>query len=60
MLPSPTAQARKTIEAGNLQLNGVRIPAKQHQRLILEEDILAGGIVVLKQGKSTHKAVLLQ
>ncbi|CEQ41301.1 SPOSA6832_03000, partial [Sporobolomyces salmonicolor] len=54
------AQARKAIEAGTLQLNGTKLPAKNHQRTIGEADLLEGGLLVLKAGKSVHKAILLE
>lgn len=54
------AQARKAIEAGTLQINGVKIKAKDHQRKIEEGDLLQGKLVVLKAGKSGNKAVLLE
>lgn len=54
------AQARKAIEAGTIQLNGVRIPPKSHQRTITETDLLDGRLVVVKAGKTAHKAVLLE
>ncbi|GAA5913037.1 tyrosine--tRNA ligase MSY1 [Sporobolomyces salmoneus] len=53
-------QARKAIEAGTLQINGVKIKAKDHQRKIEEGDLLQGKLVVLKAGKSGNKAVLLE
>ncbi|GAA5925640.1 hypothetical protein JCM1841_004794 [Sporobolomyces salmonicolor] len=53
-------QARKAIEAGTLQLNGTKLPAKNHQRTIGEADLLEGGLLVLKAGKSVHKAILLE
>lgn len=51
------AQARKAIEAGMITLNGVKIKAKNHQRVIEEADVLAGGLVVLRLGKLVNKAV---
>ncbi|KAK4703983.1 tyrosyl-tRNA synthetase, partial [Phenoliferia sp. Uapishka_3] len=53
-------QARKAIEQGTIQINGVRLAARSFQRALAEEDVLQGGLVVLRSGKSTHKAVLLQ
>ncbi|GAA5929193.1 tyrosine--tRNA ligase MSY1 [Sporobolomyces koalae] len=52
-------QARKSIEAGTLQINGTKVAAKHHQRKLEESDVLPGGLVVLKAGKLGHKAVLL-
>jgi tyrosyl-tRNA synthetase len=54
------AQARKAIEAGMITLNGVKIKAKSHQRVIEEGDVLAGGLVVFRLGKLLHKAVRVQ
>ncbi|GAA5824508.1 hypothetical protein JCM11251_000452 [Rhodosporidiobolus azoricus] len=59
LLPSKT-KARQAIEAGTLQLNGRKVPPKSHQRMISEEDLLEGRLLVLKAGKSVHKAVLLE
>ncbi|KAK4054358.1 tyrosyl-tRNA synthetase [Microbotryomycetes sp. JL221] len=53
-------QARKAIEAGTIQINGVKVVAKHHTRIIKDEDLLQGCLIVLKQGKSLHKAVLLE
>ncbi|GAA5989968.1 hypothetical protein JCM11641_002931 [Rhodosporidiobolus odoratus] len=53
-------QARKAIEAGTLQLNGQRVPPKSHQRMIAEEDLLKGELLVLKASKTAHRAVLLE
>lgn len=55
-----TAQARKAIEAGMITLNGVKLKAKSHQRVIEEGDVLPGGLIVLRLGKLVNKAVLLQ
>ncbi|GAA5948735.1 hypothetical protein JCM3765_004989 [Sporobolomyces pararoseus] len=57
---SSKTQARKAIEAGTLQINGTKIPAKNHQRKIEEGDLLNGKLVVLKSGKSGNKAVLFE
>jgi len=40
-----------------ITLNGVKIKAKNHQRVIEEADVLAGGLVVLRLGKLVNKAV---
>ncbi|GAA6005521.1 hypothetical protein JCM11491_003671 [Sporobolomyces phaffii] len=53
-------QARKAIEAGTLQINGTKVPAKNHQRKIETGDLLNGRLIVLKSGKSGNKAVLLK
>ncbi|KAM0789575.1 hypothetical protein ACM66B_000384 [Microbotryomycetes sp. NB124-2] len=57
---SSKTQARKAIEAGTIVINGQRVAAKHHQRTITDEDVLPGGLIVLKQGKTAHKAVLLE
>ncbi|KAK4054143.1 tyrosyl-tRNA synthetase [Microbotryomycetes sp. JL201] len=57
---SSKTQARKAIEAGTIVVNGERVPAKHHQRTITDKDILPGGLIVLKQGKTLHKAVVLE
>lgn len=54
------AQARKAIEAGTIQVNGQKIPPKSHQRMITEADLLDKRLLVLKAGKSAHKAVLVE
>ncbi|GAA5906980.1 hypothetical protein JCM6882_000018 [Rhodosporidiobolus microsporus] len=59
LLASKT-QARKAIEAGTIQLNGKKVPPKSHQRTISEADLLDGRLLVVKVGKSVHKAVLLE
>ncbi|GJN91291.1 hypothetical protein Rhopal_004310-T1 [Rhodotorula paludigena] len=59
LLASKT-QARKAIEAGTVQVNNVRVPPKSHMRMIAESDLLDGRLLVLKAGKSVHKAVLLE
>ncbi|KAL8292023.1 hypothetical protein RQP46_001489 [Phenoliferia psychrophenolica] len=53
-------QARKAIEAGTVQINGERLAARSFQRTLTANDVLDGGLVVLRSGKSTHKAVLLE
>ncbi|GAA6063081.1 hypothetical protein JCM10212_003139 [Sporobolomyces blumeae] len=53
-------QARKSIEAGTLQVNGTKLAPKSHQRKVDESDLLDGRIVVLKVGKTTSKIVLLE
>ncbi|GAA6034572.1 hypothetical protein JCM8097_005403 [Rhodosporidiobolus ruineniae] len=53
-------QARKAIEAGTITLNGKRLPPKSHQRMVTAEDLLDGRLVVLKSGKTEHRAVLLE
>ncbi|CDR41676.1 RHTO0S06e04126g1_1 [Rhodotorula toruloides] len=59
-LMASKTQARKAIEAGTIQLNGTRIPPKSHQRTISEADLLDRRLVVIKAGKTAHKAVLLE
>ncbi|GAA5852968.1 hypothetical protein JCM8547_004751 [Rhodosporidiobolus lusitaniae] len=59
LLASKT-QARKAIESGTIQLNGQRIPPKSHQRMIGEGDLLDGKLLVLKAGKSVHRAVVME
>lgn len=43
-----------------ITLNGSKIPAKAHQRVLQSTDLLPGGLVVLRLGKLVHKAVLVQ
>ncbi|POY71097.1 putative Tyrosine--tRNA ligase [Rhodotorula taiwanensis] len=59
LLASKT-QARKAIEAGTVQVNGQKVSPKSHQRMISEADLLDGRLLVLKTGKSAHKAILLE
>ncbi|GAA6017256.1 hypothetical protein JCM8202_005966 [Rhodotorula sphaerocarpa] len=59
-LLSSKTQARKAIEAGTIQVNGQKIPPKSHQRMIIEADLLDKRLLVLKAGKSAHKAVLVE
>ena len=59
-LADPLAQARKAIEAGTIQVNGQKIPPKSHQRMVGEGDLLDGRLLVLKAGKSAHKAILVE
>lgn len=54
------AQARKAIEAGMITLNGVKIKAKSHQRVIGEGDVLEGGLMVVRLGKSGNKAIRIE
>ncbi|GAA5974762.1 hypothetical protein JCM8115_006086, partial [Rhodotorula mucilaginosa] len=59
-LVSSKTQARKAIEAGTIQVNGQKIPPKSHQRMVGAADLLDERFLVLKAGKSAHKAILVE
>ncbi|KAI5481225.1 tyrosyl-trna synthetase [Pseudohyphozyma bogoriensis] len=53
-------QARRAIESGGIHVNGSKLPPKSHQWVLKDEDVLEGGLVVIKSGKTGHRVLLLE